>query len=281
MIRVYLVFLLGLTFSIANSQKIFTNKPDSTATVGELLKYDASVALKAVGYGITKPLRWKVKDYGNFTGLIAGSILLSAYDDDVNAFFRRQQKDFPKVVRDMGWYFGSPQNYFMTNAGLYGFGLLTKNEKIRKTSVLIVSSSVVSGLVQTIAKNTIGRARPSAGFDVYEFELLSKESRFHSFPSGHTILSVTMAHSIAKQFDNGWIKAGIYTIGAIPPISRLVDDAHWFTDVAISAALSIIIVDSMDKFLFNSKAYDYPTKKKQISWNLRLTGSQIGVVGVF
>ena len=90
-----------------------------------------------------------------------------------------------------------------------------------------------------------------------------------------------MAHSIAKQFDNIWVKVGIYTLGALPPISRVIDDAHWITDIVFSTALSIIVVDCIDNYLFKEKAYDYPTKKKLISWNLRMGGNQIGVVGTF
>lgn len=281
MLRNLFTLSLILSFTIVNSQKIFVNKPDSTATIGQLLKYDATVALKGVGYGLTRPLHWKGKDFATFGGLLAGTYILSAADEDVNDFMLRQQEDFPGLIRDIGWYFGSPQNYFMANAGLYGFGLLTKNEKVRKTSVLIISSSVVTGLFQTITKNAVGRARPSSGFRANDFDMFSKESFYHSFPSGHTILSVTMSHAIAKQFENIWVKVGIYSIGAIPPLSRMIDGAHWLTDIAFSAALSIIVVDSMDKFLFNSQAYDYPQKPKTVSWNLRLSGSQIGVVGTF
>ena len=90
-----------------------------------------------------------------------------------------------------------------------------------------------------------------------------------------------MAHAIAKQFDKTWMKIGVYAIGAIPPISRLVDNAHWITDIAFSTAISIIVVDSIDKYLFESKSYSYPKKEKQISWNLRFSGSQMGIVGTF
>ena len=67
-----------------------------------------------------------------------------------------------------------------------------------------------------------------------------------------------MADSIAKQFDNTWTKIGIYSIGSIPALSRLIDGAHWLSDIVFGAALSIVVVDSIDKFLFNSNNYNYP-----------------------
>jgi hypothetical protein len=77
------------------------------------------------------------------------------------------------------------------------------------------------------------------------------------------------------------VKTGIYAIGAIPPISRLIDNEHWITDIAFSAAVSIIVVDSIDAFLNRTNAYDYPEKEKTISWNLRFGANQIGIVGSF
>ena len=247
----------------------------------DLVKYDAKTTFNAFKYSLLRPKDWKGKDYTKLGALISGTVLLSFADDEVHRFAQRQADDFPEVIRDFGWYFGSPQNYLMANAGLYGIGLLTKNEKIRKTSVLIISSSITSGLIASISKNAFGRARPSSELGNHYFKPFSKEGRFHSFPSGHTILSVTMAHAVAKQFDSVWVKTGIYAIGAIPPISRLIDNEHWITDIAFSAAVSIIVVDSIDAFLNRTNAYDYPEKEKTISWNLRFGANQIGIVGSF
>ena len=254
---------------------------DSSQTIWQLAKHDFKYTLKSVGHSFTRPLNWKGKDYAKLGILLGGTAALTIADKPTRRFFQNNREDFPQAVRDFGWYFGSPQNYFMANAGLYGFGLITKNEKVRKTSVLIISSSITTGLIQTITKNAIGRARPSTEKGNLEFSSFANDSRFRSFPSGHTILSITMAHSIAKQFENTWVKVGIYSIGAIPPISRLVDDAHWITDIVFSAAVSIFVVDSIDKFLFKEKAYDYPRKENSISWNLRFGTNQIGLVGSF
>ena len=253
----------------------------STQSIWELLKDDATNALGGVKHSITQPLRWQGNDFRTLGILFAGTATLTFADNSVRKFSQNNAADFPKLLRDFGWYFGSPQNFYMTNAGLYGFGLITKNEKIRKTSVLIFSSSVTTGLLQTLGKNAIGRARPSTDQGYLTFSSFANDAGFRSFPSGHTVLSITMAHSIAKQFDNGWIKAGIYSVGAIAPISRLIDDAHWLTDIAFSTALSIIVVDSIDNYLFNKKDYRDSKKNKYISWNLKFGANQIGVVGSF
>jgi membrane-associated phospholipid phosphatase len=273
--------ILVFCFTNVNAQQLRQDKPNDTASTWQLLKYDTTSAFNGVIHSFTRPANWKKKDFATLGIMVLGSVAMSSIDDEVNTFFARQEPNVPKVVKDFGWYVGNPQNYFVATAGIYGYGLFTKNEKVRKTGVLIIASSFTSGLLQSIGKNAIGRARPTSGFTSATFDPFSKESGFHSFPSGHTVLSITMSHSIAKQFENPWTKATIYTLGSIAPISRLLDGAHWLTDIAFSTALSIIVVDCIDKFLFNSNAYTYPRKEKSISWNFKFSTNQIGVIGTF
>lgn len=282
MLRLAAVFLILSAFSFSYGQQLKQIKEKDSTSLKQLLKQDIKSSFKSVGHAFTRPFHWKGKDYLKLGGLIGGTMALSAADDEINTFFLRQQSDFPKVVRDFGWYFGNPQNYFVANAGLYGFGLFTKNEQIRKTSVLIISSSFTTGVISSLLKSSVGRARPKSGLGNWEFEPFSDEPRFHSFPSGHTALSITAAHAIAKQFDNTWVKIGIYSIGAIPPISRLVDNAHWLTDIAFSTALSIIVVDSIEKFLHKNDLYqERASKKNKISWNVSFGTNKVGLRGAF
>ncbi len=274
------LFLIASSSTIA--QNVLNEIDQDSATTWKLLKYDVNTTWQGVKYSFTKPLTWKGKDYVKLGGLLVGTLALSAADEEFERFASRNRSGFPEPIRDFGWYFGSPQNYFLANASLYGFGLLTKNKKIRHTSVLIITSSITTGVIQSLSKTAFGRARPSAGLGAHSFDMFSSEGKFHSFPSGHTILSVTMAHSIAKQFDNLWVKSGIYIIGAIPPVSRIVDGQHWLTDIAFSAALSIIVVDGVDKFLKNNNAHDVRTSNsKKISWNLSFSPNQFGLTGTF
>ncbi|TXE15205.1 phosphatase PAP2 family protein [Seonamhaeicola algicola] len=282
----FIVALIGVLLfktSIAQNDSVLYKIDQDTSSTWTLLKYDVNTTWHGVKNSFTKPLSWKEKDFLKFGGLVAGTAALSFADRSVETFMGHQREGYPELLRDIGWYFGSPQNYFMANAGLYGFGLFTKNAKVRRTSVLIITSSVTTGLIQTIAKNGFGRARPGTGLGPYFFKPFSKEAGHHSFPSGHTVLSITMAHAIAKQFKSPWTKAGIYSVGAIAPVSRLIDGAHWLTDIAFGAAISIIVVDGVDKFLFKNEAHNITKslKPKTVSWNLSFGANKIGLVGVF
>jgi len=281
--RSILFFFLCLTCAVSasvQSQTLKKQEKDSLST-WSIVKYDAQNTWLSVKHSVTRPAHWKGKDFKTLGLLMASTMALSSIDEPSNRFFVKQNAKAPQLLKDFGWYFGSPQNYFMANAGLYGVGLLTKNESIRKTSVLIISSSVTTGLIQTLTKNAIGRARPGAKYGAFTFKPFSSEGAFHSFPSGHAILSLTMSHAIAKQFHSTWAKIATYSVGSIIPLSRLTANAHWLTDTLFSSAISIIVVNSIDQFLNNKELYNGPKKSKTISWHLAVKPNQIGFIGYF
>ncbi len=272
----YLIGVLVIIFSL-NSLSAQEVEPQKE-TIWEAVKKDGSLIFGGVKHAYSRPFHWKKDDWLTFGGIALGTTLLYIYDEETNRYFVNQSEGAPQMLKEIGWYYGSPQNFFMLSTGIYGYGLFAKNEKFRHTGVLILSSAVATGFLQTILKNGVGRARPSTGFGKNAFDPFSKESFYHSFPSGHAILSFTASHAIAKQFDNLWIKGGIYGVGLIAPISRLWIDAHWLTDVVAGMVISIVVVDSIDNFLQGKKIRK---KEPKISWKFKANTRSIGLVGTF
>jgi membrane-associated phospholipid phosphatase len=274
----YLLLLVVSVFIFSTS----LSQEDTSAVknrVWKQLAYDGKFTLQSVGNGFTQPLRWQKDDFITAGSIVAGTGILYLADNEARTFFQNHENDVPQVLKDFGWYFGSPQNFFMISAGIYGFGLLTDNEKVRHTGVLIIASAVTSGIIQSITKTAVGRARPLAG-NRDDFKPFDGTSEYHSFPSGHSILSFSMAHAIAKQFDSFWVKAGIYTVGSIAPISRLWADAHWLSDVGLGMVISVVVVDGVDNFMKKKNAYNY-SKPKQISWQMKAGYGTLGFAGTF
>lgn len=257
-----------------------TDSTNIDLNVWQVFKNDTKDFLLGSKHSLTQPLRWKKDDFITLGGVVAGTSILYVFDYELRVFFLKQDKNVPNILKEFGFYFGSPQNFFIISGGIYGVGLLTKNEKVRKTAILIITSAAVSGLIQSVTKTVIGRARPSNGADKFDFDFFSNEAGYHSLPSGHTVLTFSMAHSIAKQFESIWIKAGIYGLASIPPISRLWADAHWFTDVALGAVISIAVVDCVDNFLFKEKKDSF-THKNKLNWQLQLGANTVGLRATF
>ncbi len=269
------IILLGITFCISlNAQD---SVKDSTETRWNMLKYDVGSIFTGVGYSYARPFHWKGDQWAQFGAVVAGTGLVYLVDDETSRFIRNNREGIPRVVRDYGEFYGSPSNNYLATSGVYAVGLITKNEKLRRTGVLLVSSATSAGLLQQVLKSVVGRARPLADLGKDTFDPFNSSRNFHSFPSGHALLAFTNAYAIGKQFKNPWVKAGIYTLGAIPGISRVWDGQHYLSDMVFAFAISIATVESIDRYL--DKRYDekYNDQTKMVSWNLNFGPGQLGV----
>jgi len=266
----------------------FTKNQDKKNDIWGHLKYDVVTMAGGFGNAFTRPLSWEKKDFLRLgvTAAAVGAIYLA--DEDISRTFIRNRENVPNVFRKFGWYFGSPQiNYGITGA-VYVTGLLVNNEKLRRTGVLMITAASATGVIQQISKTVTGRARPGAGLGKHFFKPFGQDANFRSFPSGHTVLSVTTSYALSKQFKNPWIKGGILAVGSIVPISRVLDGAHWFSDVTLSAIMSIAIVEGIDKFMKKNGKYEEDKKYNmeqhpvgKIAWNINAGPLGLGVVGRF
>jgi len=241
--------------------------------------YDVGNIFGGVGHAYSRPFHWQGNDWANFGYLTGGTLLLFTVDDELNDWKNGFRKDIPDFVIDYGHEYGSPENNYMLTGGVYLAGLFTKNEKLRRTGVLLISSATAGGFLQQVSKRIIGRARPKSGASSSTFDPLHLDRvyDYDSFPSGHAMLAFSNAYAIAKQFKSPWVKAGLYTVGMIPGMVRVVDDFHWVSDVAFSTVLSIFIVESIDKYLDSKYDEKYNDNQSKLSWNLSFGPNTMGV----
>jgi membrane-associated phospholipid phosphatase len=279
LLLIFLLSCFGKTFS--QIQKISLNL-NTNKNLWQNFTYDLGNMAGGMGYAYSRPLYWKKKQFTHFGYIAAGTTSLYFIDDNVDRWADGWRGDVPRWLVNYGNDVGSPNNNFMLTGAVYLAGLFTENPKLRRTGVLLISSASAAGLMQQITKRIIGRARPKAnvGKDVFDPLHFDRVYDYDSFPSGHVMLGFTNAYAIAKQFKSPWVKAGLYTIGSIPGLSRIIDRFHWFSDVAFSTALSIFIVEAVDRFLDNKYDQKYnPIKKEQkVVWDLKVTPQTFGVV---
>lgn len=281
-------FIFAQTDSLSIVQDtIEVSKVDTNLLVNETiwqkLKFDARNGANGFLYTFGQPTRWKKKDFAYFSGTLISTGILYASDEEISSFFRRQDKNIPNSVSEFGFRFGKPVvNYGLTGS-IYLTGLLTKNEKIRYTGVLMITSASVGGLLQQVVKTVAGRARPYTELGYNHFKPFDGSPSYSSFPSGHTALSVTTCYALSKQFKSPWVKGGFYALGMISPMSRIWEGAHWASDVFLSTAMSVAIVECVDSYLKKDDKYKNRPNPNQhkISWNVRVSHNQLGLVGVF
>jgi membrane-associated phospholipid phosphatase len=98
-----------------------------------------------------------------------------------------------------------------------------------------------AGLIATLVKNILGRARPEL-FETmgpFEFKLFAFSSDYASFPSGHATNIFAFATVIGMLWPRG--KVLLYTIAAWIAASRVLLGEHYFTDVVFGAILGTLV----------------------------------------
>ena len=115
------------------------------------------------------------------------------------------------------------------------------------------------GATTQIIKHLVGRPRPNhASLDEgFDFNFLTTESTFHSFPSGHssTIIAIALIASLVLPS----LKYFFYICGLIIAFSRVVVGAHFITDVVAGTLIAIIVYKVLDFFV--------KKKHPSIYWN--------------
>lgn len=275
--RFVLLFFMVCSISVF-SQDSLSTAPESR---WNMFKYDFVTIFKGVGYSYARPFHWQGKQWSQFGAVVAGTGAVYLIDDDTSRFIRANRESIPKAVREYGEFYGNPENNYLATTGVYLAGLISKNEKLRRTGVLLVSSATSAGLLQQVLKSVVGRARPLADLGKDTFDPFNPSRNFHSFPSGHALLAFTNAYAIGKQFKSPWVKAGIYTIGVIPGLSRIWDGQHWMSDFVFALAISVATVESIDRYLDRKYDEKYNNQEKKVSWNLNFGPGTLGVTFQF
>lgn len=134
-----------------------------------------------------------------------------------------------------------------------GYGFIFKNEKVQTTALLATQAYLTAGAVESVTKFIAGRTRPSyypAGTEAEPTFLgpfaktattSTGRKLYSSFPSGHTTVAFAAATVFALEYKNNpVIPVAAYSAATLIGLSRIVQNAHWSTDVLVGAALGYL-----------------------------------------
>lgn len=180
------------------------------------------------------------------------SVLSFRYDDVTRqAVLEFQGKNWKKsdcfafvsAVREYGdW----PQLMLAGGLGCLLAWRLKKREWIRMLAAAMIASTL-AGMLANTSRLTTGRTRPRESPKMehrfygpwHEGKLTIGNSKYNSFPSGHTATAFGFAAVIL--FASPWLGIGAMLLAALVGWSSMMIGAHYFSDIITSIVLSLFV----------------------------------------
>jgi len=155
-----------------------------------------------------------------------------------NRFFKNASKNIE--------YFADPGS-IVIGVSMYSVGRVASWRTAEDLGLHGTEAVAVSGIVTALLKDVAGRARPYASPDTSprDFHLWRglKGGGYQSFPSGHATAAFAAASVVTSESQRWWPK-GIWVVAptmyggaTLVGLSRMYNNAHWASDVALGAAI--------------------------------------------
>jgi membrane-associated phospholipid phosphatase len=144
---------------------------------------------------------------------------------------------------------GSPGAVVLSGA-TYGVGKVVGRRNVAAVGLHTASSVIVADLITGGIKEIAGRRRPYLSpNNPFDFKLFrgTKGDSVRSFPSGHTTSAFAAAAAATTEAGYVWksgkpyVGVALYGAAGLVGLSRMYNNAHWATDVAVGAGIGSFV----------------------------------------
>lgn len=190
-------------------------------------------------------------------GLVVSTVALRPFDEyfatHLQTKYAQQNRFFQgtattvRTIADPG--------AFIIGGTLYAVGRVSKQHNMADLGLHGTEAVIVGSLFAGVLKYSFGRARPyvkpakdSVLFDANNWQFgrgLRKGDAYQSFPSGHSVAAFAAAAAVVNETSRWWpgyqwvIGPAMYGGAALVGVSRMYNNRHWSSDVAMGAAIGI------------------------------------------
>lgn len=147
--------------------------------------------------------------------------------------------------------------YVLALVGMYrGWACLLRAgfDRLARGAVLVLGSMAVGGIITLVVKKVVARARPEVLIEDGLYGLVEPftgGSDFNSFPSSHTLTAFAVAAAIGEIAPRWRLPA--LSIAALVAISRVINRAHYLSDVLAAAAIGILVAHYLAPYVLDSQ----------------------------
>ena len=186
--------------------------------------------------------------------LLIGTILFFFFDYAISSFFYKINPQTKSLFSTLT-HFGDSLYFFIPAITIWVvIKILNKKNKllsaISDISLFIFFSILFSGVVAQIFKHIIGRPRPVLynDFNLKEIDIFNFDSKWHSFPSGHTTTIFAFIFCLFFLFPK--IKNILLSLAIIIASTRVIIGAHFVSDIFGGILVAYICTIFVRKKLF-------------------------------
>lgn len=200
---------------------------------------------------LTAPNDFNKHDWENLTFTLSSTALSFIIDDNIQNFSQQNKTNLLNHFFKIDKYF-IPFGLTIT-AGLFGYDLINKDREVKNLAMRLSESIFYSLMINYSLKFLIGRARPYANKEEFNFEPFSISEAQTSLPSGHSTFAFAFGNTMAKEYNNFFWKFGWYSIAALVSYARVYNNVHWFSDIIFGGAIGYFTSEFVNNHKANNK----------------------------
>lgn len=130
--------------------------------------------------------------------------------------------------------------------GFYVVGALNDDETaVAVAQDGLTSVILASGVITSVTKVVVGRARPRDNLGTAEFNPFGGDQ---SFPSGHTTHAFAIASVIANHYDETWITYSSYGVASLVGLARSYHGGHFASDILAGGIIGTMVGKSVVEY---------------------------------
>lgn len=167
---------------------------------------------------------------------LGGLAVTSAFDEALQHATQEARTPTGDRLAAVARRMGQPEVFATIPAALFLGGLVSHRPEVRRAGERIAASLLLAGALAVGTKAALGRVRPFASEEPYDFRPFSGAD---AFPSGHTTMAFALATALADEAGRPAVTLALFLAASATGWSRLNDNKHWLSDVFAGAALGI------------------------------------------
>jgi len=188
---------------------------------------------------LTSPARWDSSDW--LTASLVAGATVGLYNNDakIQKWALDHKTTTTNNIGDNVTYLGHGKYTPVLLGGMYLYGHLTDDNKMKSTVLLSVESFILTGVFAQTLKYAGHRHRPYTEDGPHEWDgpKFGGNGSAMSFPSGHASSAFAVATVIASEYDNVVVPVLAYSVAAITAMNRVTHNAHWTSDIFVGSAI--------------------------------------------